>query len=129
MEKTILVDAINTFVISGEGIFDPMYSLLESYPHKKIILTNADDEQMKKYGLDSMPYEIFSLKHNPDKINPEYYHTMLNKFGFAIRDVVYFEHNKDAVASAKLVWITTFHYDKNTKDLLSLKRFLDEHLL
>ena len=49
--KTILVDAINTFVIKDEGIFEAMRVLLEQYSNRKIILTNADDEQMKKYGL------------------------------------------------------------------------------
>jgi len=41
--KTFLVDAINTFVIKGEGIFEKMYRLLERYPNKKIILTGAND--------------------------------------------------------------------------------------
>jgi len=55
--KTILVDAINTFVIKDEGIFEAMHILLEQYQNRKIILTNADDEQMKKYRLNEMPYE------------------------------------------------------------------------
>ncbi|NIP27912.1 hypothetical protein GWN26_13265, partial [Candidatus Saccharibacteria bacterium] len=49
--KTILVDAIDAFVIVGEGIFQNMYDLLEQYPNKKIILTGANDEQMEKFGL------------------------------------------------------------------------------
>ena len=40
--KTILVDAVNTFVIKGDGIFKEMSELLEQYPNRKIILTNAD---------------------------------------------------------------------------------------
>jgi len=34
--KIILVDAINTFVIKGEGIFNEMYKMLEQYPNRKI---------------------------------------------------------------------------------------------
>lgn len=30
--KTILVDAAGTFVIEGEGIYQPLYDLLEKYP-------------------------------------------------------------------------------------------------
>ena len=30
--KTILVDAVDTFVLEGEGIFQPMLELLEEYP-------------------------------------------------------------------------------------------------
>ncbi len=88
--KTILVDAINTFVIKGEGVFNKMYELLEKYPNRKIILTNANDEEVKKFGLDSMPYEIFTLKHVPDKISPEYYKAMLKHFDLISKDVVYF---------------------------------------
>jgi hypothetical protein len=37
--KTILVDAINAFVLKDNGIFQEMYRLLEEYPNNKIILT------------------------------------------------------------------------------------------
>ena len=126
--KTILVDAINTFVIKGEGIFEDMRDLLEKYPNKKIILTNADDEQMQKNGLDKMPYEIFTLKHNPGKTDREYYEKMLENFGLDKDDVLYFEHNEDAVKSARSVGIRTYHYDKDKKDLKELRKFLDENL-
>ena len=78
--KTILVDAINTFVIKDKGIFEGMHKLLEQYPNRKIILTNADDEQMGKFSLDKMPYEVFTLKHNPEKTDPKYYEKMLEHF-------------------------------------------------
>ena len=55
--KTILVDAVDAFVIEGEGIFKQMHDLLETYPNRKIILTGANDEQFVKFGLDQMPYE------------------------------------------------------------------------
>jgi len=45
--KTILVDAVQVFIIKGEGIFKEMYDLLETFPNKKIILTGANDEQFK----------------------------------------------------------------------------------
>jgi len=126
--KTILVDAINTFVIKGEGIFEEMHELLEKYPNRKIILTNADDEQMKMFGLNNMPYEVFTLKHNPDKIDPKYFELMLEHFGFDAKDVIYFEHNEDAVKSAESAGIKTYHYDKDKKDLNGLKMFLDDNL-
>ena len=126
--KTILVDAVNTFVIEGEGIFQGMHELLETYPNKKIILTNADDEQMKVFGLDGMPYEVFTLKHNPEKTDPNYFEQMLTHSELNKSDVIYFEHNPEAVESAQSVGITTYHYNKDTKDLDSLKTFLDENL-
>lgn len=126
--KTILVDAINTFVIKGEGINKEIHELLETYPNKKIIVTNADDDQIKANGLDKMPYEVFTLKHNPDKPNPTYFKTFLTKFNLKPEEVIYFEHNVEAVKSAESIGIKTFHYDKDTKDLAALKEFLNENL-
>ena len=126
--KTILVDAVDAFVIEGEGIYIPMHELLEQYPNKKIILSNADDAQMEMWGLNNMPYEVFTLKHNPDKVDPAFFEKMLAHFGFDKNDVVYFEHNSDAVESAKSVGITSYFYDSKKKDLEGLKKFLDDNL-
>jgi HAD superfamily hydrolase (TIGR01509 family) len=126
--KTILVDAVDCFV-SGDGvIFNEMYSLLETYPNKKIILTGANDEQFKMFGLDKMPYEVFTLKHNPEKTDPKYYETMLSRFSLAKEDVIYFEHNPKAVESAQSVGIKTYFYDNDEKDIKGLKRFLDDNI-
>ncbi|MCF7834467.1 hypothetical protein K9M48_00230 [Candidatus Gracilibacteria bacterium] len=125
--KTILVDARNTFV-TKEGIFDDMKKLLDTYTNTKIILTNANDEQMITLGLTGLPYEIFTLKHNPDKIDPKYYETMLEYFKLDKNNVIYFEHNTDAVQSAISVGINTYHYNKDQKDLSELKKFIDNNL-
>tara|TARA_Y100000034_G_C6823751_1_gene371234 strand:- start:80 stop:457 length:378 start_codon:yes stop_codon:yes gene_type:complete len=123
MKKIILVDAWNAF-FTEEGIFEDMYKMLEEFPNRKIILTGANDEQMKKFGIDKSPYEVFTLKHNPEKTDPEYYIKMLKHFNLNVNDVIYVEHNEDAVKSAESVGIKTFHYDKDKKDLESLKKFL-----
>jgi FMN phosphatase YigB (HAD superfamily) len=126
--KTILVDAINAFIIKGEGVFEEMHKLLEEYPNKKIILSGANDEEIIKFGLNNLPYEFFTLKHNPDKIDSAYYQTMLNHFKLEAGDVVYFEHHENAAKSARSVGIKTFYYDKVAKDLAALKVFLDKEL-
>lgn len=126
--KTILVDAVYAFVSDKGKIFQPLFELLEQYPNKKIILTGADDEQFKTFGLDKMPYEVFTLKHNPEKTDPKYYETILQHFGLGKDEVVYFEHNLDAVKSAQSIGIKSHHYDQEKKDLVSLKNFLDENL-
>lgn len=126
--KTILVDAFNTFVIKDAGINEEMHAMLEEYPNRKIVLTNANDEEKITLGLDSVPYEMFTLNHDPDKIDPRYYETMLQHFGLDRKEVVYFEHNEDAVKSAQSVGISTYHYDKDKKDLAGLKNFLDNNL-
>jgi HAD superfamily hydrolase (TIGR01509 family) len=126
--KTILVDAVDTLVIEGEGVFEPMHALLDTYPNPKIILTNANDEQMIKYGLVDLPYEMFTLKHQPDKVDPEYFQKMFAHFGLRAEDVIYFEHNIKAVESAQSLGITSYHYDAETKDLVALKQFLDTNV-
>lgn len=125
--KTILVDARNTFILE-DGINQEMKTLLDTYPNRKIILTNANEEERKKIGIVDMPYEVFSLSHNPNKTNPEYYKIMLDKFSLNKDNVIYFEHNIDAIKSAEKVGITTHYYNKESKDIESLKNFLDNNL-
>lgn len=129
--KTILVDAVYCFIIENEGkfqIFQDMYNLLETYPNKKIILTSASDDKIEFYSLDKMPYEVFTLKHNPEKTDSQYYKTLLNNFNLTANDVIYFEHSPEAVKSAQSIGINTYFYDNDKKDLESLKNFLDENL-
>ncbi|MBP9817877.1 hypothetical protein KBC75_03970 [Candidatus Shapirobacteria bacterium] len=126
--KTILVDAVGTLVIEGQGIYKPLQDLLGTYPNRKIILTNANDEQLITFGLVNLPYELFTLKHNPDKTDPNYFREMLVHFNLNASDVVYFEHNSEAVVSAQSIGITSHYYDSDKKDLESLKSFLDKNL-
>lgn len=125
--KTILVDAWDTLV-TETWIFVEMQKLLDTYPNRKIILTNANDEQMLKYGLVNMPYEMFSLKHNPDKIDPLYFQTMLKQFNLDTDDVIYFEHSQEAINSALSLGIVAYFYDKDKKDLVALKTFIDKYI-
>ena len=129
--KTILVDTVDGFVIetaSGFQIFKEMHDLLETFSNRKIILTRANDEQFKKFSLDKMPYEVFTLKHNPEKTDPTYFETMLKNFGLSKADFIYFEHNPEAVKSAESVGIKSYYYDPEKKDLVALKSFLTENL-
>jgi len=71
---------------------------------------------------------VFTLKHNPEKTDPKYYETMLEHCGLSKDDVVYFEHNENAVKSAQSVGIKTYHYDPEKKDLVALKNFVMENL-
>ena len=126
--KTILVDAVDCLVSKEGQIFNEMYELLETYANKKIILTGADDKQFKKFGLDAMPYEVFTLNHNPEKSDPQYYEMLLSHLGLTNEEVIYFEHNPEAVQSAQSVGIETYFYNNDIKDLEGLKKFLNENL-
>lgn len=126
--KTILVDAINGLVLEDGSILEPMHKLLETYPNNKLVLTGANDEQFKQFKLDQVPYEVFTLKHNPEKTNPQYFKILLEKYGLKANDTIYFEHNAEAVNAAKLMGIATYFYDHTKEDMEALKQFLDENL-
>jgi HAD superfamily hydrolase (TIGR01509 family) len=126
--KTILVDAIDGLVLKDGTIFQDMYDLLETFPNKKIVLTGANDEQFKEFHLDEMSYEVFTLKHDPEKTDPKYFEIMLEHYDLTPGDVIFFEHNKDAVASAQTAGIKTMYYDPIKQDLSELKTFLTANL-
>lgn len=125
--KTILVDAWNTFV-TGEGVNQEMQWMLDSFPNTKIILTNANSEEKEKFGIVNMPYGVFSLEHNPNKTDPIYFQKLLEEFALTIDDVVYFEHNSEAVEAARSIGINTFWYDKDAKDIRELSQFLKNNI-
>ena len=108
--KIILVDAWNTF-IKDKKIDSTIYKLLEGFKNKKIILTNANDQELINYGIINMPYEVFSLSHKPNKDNPLYFKSLIKKYNLFINDLIYIEHNKEAVKSAKSLGINTYHYN------------------
>lgn len=126
--KTILVDAIHGLIDVEGNVFREIHEILEEFPNKKIILTGANDEQMEKFKLNNAPYEVFTLKHDPEKTDPKYYEMMLAHFNLKAENVIYFEHAEDAVKSAQSVGIKTYFYDSEKKDLESLKKFLVDNL-
>jgi FMN phosphatase YigB (HAD superfamily) len=83
---------------------------------------------MITFGLVDLPYELFTLKHEPNKTDPTYFKKMLDHFNLSSEDVVYFEHSPEAVESAESVGIVSHYYDPEKKDLDALKTFLDENL-
>lgn len=125
--KTILVDAVNTFVVDGK-INTEMKAMLDTFPNRKIIVTNANDQEKIAYGLVDVPYIVFSLSHKPNKPDPEYFRTLLEKYALHPRNVVYFEHNPAAVMSAKMVWIESYNYDHVKKDITAVKEFIARHI-
>ena len=127
--KTILVDAIDGLILKDGTIFEEMHQLLEKYPNPKLVLTGANDEQFKEFNLDKSPYEVFTLKHNPEKTDPKYFEILLDKYKLKPEDVVYFEHNKEAAEVAEKAGIKTMFYDSSKRDLKELKNFLDKNLI
>lgn len=126
--KTILVDGISGLILKDGTLQDEMYKLLETYPNPKLVLTGANDEQWKQFNLDISPYEVFTLKHDPEKTDPKYFEILLEKYSLAPEEVVYFEHNREAAETAESVGIKTYFYDDSKQNILALKQFLDSVL-
>lgn len=124
--KTILVDAWNTFV-TEKGINLELKNLLDSFPNNKIILTNANAEECQKFGIVDMPYEVYSLSHNPNKTDQLYFEKMLSHFNLKPNEVIYFEHNLEALKSAVSIGIISFHYNQ-LENLDKLTLFLNSNL-
>jgi FMN phosphatase YigB (HAD superfamily) len=126
--KTIFVDAINGLILEDGTVFREMQELFDSYPNRKIVLTGANDEQFKKFNLYKSPYEVFTLKHDPEKTDVRYWQILLNSYNLKPEDTIYFEHNKQAAETAQSVGIPTYFYDHTKEDLVALKKFVDENL-
>lgn len=126
--KTILVDAINGLIREDGTVFKEMQDLFDSYPNRKIVLTGANDEQFKKFNLDKCPYEVFTLKHDPEKTDVRYWHILLDAYNLKPEDTIYFEHDKQAAETAQSVGIPTYFYDHTKEDLVALKEFVDANV-
>jgi FMN phosphatase YigB (HAD superfamily) len=126
--KTIFVDAINGLILEDGTVFREMQELFDSYPNRKIVLTGANDEQFKKFNLYKSPYEVFTLKHDPEKTDVRYWQILLDSYNLKPEDTIYFEHNKQAAETAQSVGIPTYFYDHTKEDLVALKKFVDENL-
>lgn len=122
--KTILVDALNTF-ITPSGIDDKMKALLDSFPNPKIIVTNANEEEQALFGMVDLPYPLYTLNHHPEKTDPYYFECLLKAFDLKAEETVYFENNPDAVASAASVGIQAYWFNKDLRDLKKLQDFLE----
>ena len=123
--KTILVDAVDCFVSDTGKVNKEMHEMLDTFDNPKIIVTNAPDEALSQFGLDRVPYPVFSLKKDPLKTDPEYFNIFLKEKDLGVEDVIYFEHSLEAVESARSLGIDTYFYDHKKANIQHLSEFLD----
>lgn len=125
MNKVILVDAVYCLVDENGNINIELKQYLDSLENRKIVVTNASLEKYKLYFKNLKDYEIFTLQRNPMKGNPEYFKTLLSNFKLKAEEVIYFEHDDEAVKSAQSIGIRATKY---TGDILMVKKFIEENL-
>ena len=114
--KTILVDAWNTLV-KNKKIDNKLLDILDQYSHKKIILTNANEIEQIELGIVKMPYEVFTLSHNPEKTNELYFEILCKKMKLKKEDLLYIEHNEGALKSARLFGIKSILFCSNYREI------------
>lgn len=118
MNKILLVDAVGCLVNHKGKVNLKIKNLIEKFKNRKIVLTNANDKERKIF-LKNVDYKVFTLKHKPNKSSITYYKKFLNTYNFHSEQLIYFEHNIDAVNSARKNGIITHHYDGNIQKLES----------
>ena len=116
MKKILAIDAVGCLVDFNGNINLRVKNLIQKFDNRKIVLTNADDEEKKKF-LRNVSYETFTLKHKPNKSITKYYKKFLSKYKLQPHELIYVEHDIKAVKSAKSNGIITHHFDGNIKKL------------
>lgn len=126
--KTILVDAMHT-IINTEGVLDKkIYELLEQYQNPKIIVTNMQVNMFQRLAMDLLPYPVFTLSKQPSKLETQYFEILMEEYNLFPSECIYFEHNKQAIASAESIGITSYYFDSEKRDIQSLQEFLKNNL-
>lgn len=65
---------------------------------------------------------------NQKKTDPKYFQALMQRYNLKCEDLIYFEHNQDAVLSAKSLGINSFYYDPVKKDLDELEIFINSSI-
>jgi HAD superfamily hydrolase (TIGR01509 family) len=129
MNKTILVDAYQGIYRPDlNGVDQQMYLILEGFDNSKVIVTNATSEKMVELGMIDLPYPVFTQNFNPLKTDPKYYLNLLSEYNLTPDQVIYFEHDNQAVESARSIGINSYCYDYEKRDLTALESFLRENI-
>jgi leucyl-tRNA synthetase len=128
--QTILVDAVNTLFAKNEEELTLNIELAEylnSVDATKIILTNAKDEVLVKLKdlIKDYGWQVFSLKFEPEKTDPEYYKTVVKEFNLDLNNTIYFDHSLANLESAKVSKINCFQYLSNKQTIELVDDFLN----
>ncbi len=121
--KVILVDAINCLINKNDGINKELADYLNNLNKKIIVVSNAEKDSIK-HQLKDYDFEVFSLNKNPEKSNSLYFKTLLKNYNLSQNEILYVDHNKENISSAKNLGINSELYKNNSQ----IKKFIDENL-
>jgi len=127
--KAILVDAINTLFDKERKVNQELLNIINSYNLKIIVVTNIIENDQKNKPLVEISkknnLEIFTLEGNPKKSSSRYFEQLLKKYPLKPEEIIYFDHKKENLDSAKKAGITSItQYENNKK----IKDFINSNL-
>ncbi len=130
-KRVILVDGMHCIYDKDFNINLELLKFLNDLNTHTILTVAGFREKGKELVKTSDPskesnWEAFSLEEKGiKKDNPEFYKKLLEKFNLSPSEVIYFEHDKNAVKTAEKVGIMSKHYT----GLDSIKKFIEDNLV
>ncbi|MFH1608327.1 MAG: alanine--tRNA ligase-related protein [archaeon] len=129
-KRLILVDGM--YCLYDEK-FNPnreLLHLVNNFNSHNILAVNGfrekGRESVKNYDMTKdTNWGAFSLEEEKiKKDNPEYFKILLKKFNLTPEEVIYFDHDKTSVETAKKLGILSKHYT----NIKSIKKFIEDNL-
>ena len=122
--KIILVDGMHCLYDKDFRIDKELLELIDSFNTWNMLVVNSFRE--RGYSLvDKSNWASFSLeKEGIKKDNPEYFKRLLKDRSLTPEEVMYFDHDKKSVETAKKLGIISKHYT----DTRSMKKFISDNL-
>ena len=122
IKRTILVDGMHTIYDSEFKVNKKILDIVNSFPMKKILTVNGFREKGKKL-LEDYGFEAFSMEEEGvKKENQRFFLTLLQKFKLSSEEVIYFDHKKENVETARKIGIKSEVYENPDQ----IKNFLQQ---
>jgi HAD superfamily hydrolase (TIGR01509 family) len=129
-KRLILVDGMHCLYDKNFKINKRLLEFVNSFNTHSVLVTNGFREKglnlIKKNSLDQdTNWGAFSLEEDGiKKDNPEYFKVLLKRFNLSPEEIIYFDHNKKNVETAKKLGILSKHYTT----IESIKNFIKDNL-
>ena len=106
-----LLEAVNSFnshyILVGNKFREKGYNLVKNY-------SSGQDTNWKAFSLEEKEIK---------KDNPEYFKEIIKKFNLVPEEIIYFDHDKTNIETAKKLGILSQHYI----DIKQVKKFIEEN--
>ncbi|PIN90511.1 hypothetical protein COU60_01680 [Candidatus Pacearchaeota archaeon CG10_big_fil_rev_8_21_14_0_10_34_76] len=127
-KRLILVDGMHCLYNEDFDLNSELLNFLHSFnTHYLLAVNKFRDEGRNLVKSTNFPanWEAFSLEeHKIKKDDPKYFETLLKQFNLVPEEVIYFDHDKKNVETAKKLGILSKHYD----GINSIKKFITDNI-